>query len=71
MFFCFFKPKFKENLIRIKFGFRFCYLSIQIKLFRFLLLFFSKLMSIFFMLYLFRYFMCKDIYIYIYIYICC
>ena len=57
----FFKPKFKENLIRIKIGF--CFFSFPYKLnyFNFCCYFFSELMSIFFILFLFRYFVCEDV----------
>ena len=55
----FLKPKFRENLIRIKI--RFCFFNFPYKLncLNFCCYFFSRLISIFFILFLLRYFVCQ------------
>ena len=59
-----FKPKFRENSNKIKIGFCFCYLSIQLNCLNFFCYFFFEIMSIFFILFLlryYRYFVCDNI----------
>ena len=57
----FFKPKFRENSKESKLDFVFVSFPYKLNCLDFCCYFFSELMSIFFILFLLRYFVCEDI----------